>query len=216
MKLIANTIAAALLLAGTAAGAVTVYSENFNAPVFVGAVLLASDTSDRFGPTTYYFINDFGGWTFNTSSTFLATPIQGEDGALLLNETNGSASRLITGLTIGTSYALSFLLSGDNRPGQAYVLNGGIAGLTFTVNGTDGASGTNPGSLLSYGFTATSTSHTLSFSESSLTSASPIIDNISIESVAGVVPEPASWALLLAGFGMVGFAARRRRAAIAA
>lgn len=30
----------------------------------------------------------------------------------------------------------------------------------------------------------------------------------------GAVPEPASWALLLTGFGMVGFAARRRRGAI--
>ena len=31
-----------------------------------------------------------------------------------------------------------------------------------------------------------------------------------------VVPEPASWALLIAGFGMVGYAARRRTARVAA
>jgi hypothetical protein len=31
-----------------------------------------------------------------------------------------------------------------------------------------------------------------------------------------VVPEPASWALLIAGFGLVGAAARRRRVARAA
>lgn len=30
----------------------------------------------------------------------------------------------------------------------------------------------------------------------------------------GAVPEPATWALLLSGFGMVGFAARRRRSAL--
>jgi hypothetical protein len=29
----------------------------------------------------------------------------------------------------------------------------------------------------------------------------------------GIVPEPATWALMIAGFGMVGFAARRRRVA---
>lgn len=34
--------------------------------------------------------------------------------------------------------------------------------------------------------------------------------------VTGAVPEPASWALLIVGFGMVGFAARRRRTAVAA
>ena len=33
---------------------------------------------------------------------------------------------------------------------------------------------------------------------------------------AGAVPEPATWAMLITGFGMVGFAARRRSAAIAA
>jgi hypothetical protein len=31
----------------------------------------------------------------------------------------------------------------------------------------------------------------------------------------GVVPEPASWAMLITGFGLVGAAARRRRAAAA-
>jgi len=32
---------------------------------------------------------------------------------------------------------------------------------------------------------------------------------------AAAVPEPATWALMLAGFGMVGYALRRRRAAVA-
>ena len=35
----------------------------------------------------------------------------------------------------------------------------------------------------------------------------PILDNVSVSQV----PEPASWAMLITGFGMVGFAARRRR-----
>lgn len=40
------------------------------------------------------------------------------------------------------------------------------------------------------------------------------IDNIA--ATAGVVPEPASWAMLITGFGLIGFAMRRRSAAIAA
>jgi hypothetical protein len=39
-----------------------------------------------------------------------------------------------------------------------------------------------------------------------------IIDNFS---VAGAVPEPANWAMLIAGFGLVGAAARRRRSVAA-
>ena len=216
MRFVAK-LASAALLAGVATGAsaVTVYSEDFNAPAFVGGNLLTNNFSDRFGPTNYVFLNNANGWTFNLGSTFLARTLDGSDGALLLNESNGAASRLISGLTIGQQYSLSFLLSGDNVPGGDYVLGGSIAGLSFSIGGTDGASGTNPGTLLSYNFTATSTSHLLSFDESSQSAASPIIDNIVISTVSGAVPEPSSWAMLLAGFGMVGFAARRRRAVAA-
>jgi PEP-CTERM motif len=41
----------------------------------------------------------------------------------------------------------------------------------------------------------------------------PILDNILVDSA---VPEPSSWLMLLAGFGMVGIAARRRRSNVAA
>jgi hypothetical protein len=41
------------------------------------------------------------------------------------------------------------------------------------------------------------------------------IDNFSLSAEAAAVPEPASWAMLIAGFGLVGAAARRRRVATA-
>ncbi|WP_310473834.1 PEPxxWA-CTERM sorting domain-containing protein [Sandarakinorhabdus sp.] len=44
-------------------------------------------------------------------------------------------------------------------------------------------------------------------------SAGPILDNILVDSA---VPEPSAWLMLLAGFGMVGLAARRRRSSVAA
>ncbi len=217
MRFVANLVAAVLLAgAASGAGAATVFSEDFNAPAFVGGNLLINNFSDRFGPTNYYFLNEANGWTFDLGSTFLARTLDGNDGALLLNEQNGAASRLITGLTVGQQYTLSFLLSGDNIPGSDYVLNGSIAGLSFSVGGTDGVSGSNPGTLLSYNFIATGTQHLLSFDEASETAASPIIDNILISTVGeGAVPEPSTWALLLTGFGMVGFASRRRRPAAA-
>ncbi|WP_448579005.1 PEPxxWA-CTERM sorting domain-containing protein [Thermaurantiacus sp.] len=41
-------------------------------------------------------------------------------------------------------------------------------------------------------------------------------DNITFGSDRPGIPEPATWAMLIAGFGLVGFAARRRRVALAA
>ncbi len=43
-----------------------------------------------------------------------------------------------------------------------------------------------------------------------------IYDDASGVGYADVVPEPASWAMLIAGFGLVGMAARRRRTAVSA
>lgn len=37
------------------------------------------------------------------------------------------------------------------------------------------------------------------------------VDNLAVSAGLGTVPEPASWALMVAGFGLIGFAARLRR-----
>jgi len=40
--------------------------------------------------------------------------------------------------------------------------------------------------------------------------------NIALTAASAAMPEPASWALLIVGFDLVGFAARRRSAAVTA
>jgi hypothetical protein len=54
--------------------------------------------------------------------------------------------------------------------------------------------------------------YTLSFTGIGNEDRTAFIDNVSLTTV----PEPASWALLVTGFGLVGFAARRRSAAVSA
>jgi hypothetical protein len=49
---------------------------------------------------------------------------------------------------------------------------------------------------------------TLNFGTTSHDNVGPILDNVS---ASGAVPEPASWALMLGGFGLVGGAMRSRR-----
>ena len=78
----------------------------------------------------------------------------------------------------------------------------------------------NPAPSITLGFTSDS----ISILFGTRSSSTPIFDfatNGTGQAVfsyngAGVVPEPASWAMLIAGFGLVGAAARRRRAVTAA
>ncbi len=201
----------AAVSAGSAASAAIIYSENFNDIAFVGSNLglVGSEaTSDRWADTSYYTINNANGWTFS-GSAYLAKQDSTGDGALLLNETTGVGTTLY-GLTVGKAYTLNLLLSGDNRPGQNYVFNVAIAGVNQSVSGTDLAAGTNPGTLLSYNFVATASQQTLTLSQASGSQASPIVDNVSITAV----PEPATWALMISGFGLAGAALRRRRTAL--
>ena len=74
------------------------------------------------------------------------------------------------------------------------------------VTGVDGAPGTNPGTPYTVSFVAGGSSMQLALSQFSGTEASPIIDNI----VISAVPEPATWGMMIAGFGLVGGVMRRR------
>ncbi len=64
-------------------------------------------------------------------------------------------------------------------------------------------------------FTAQNSSDTLTFLAFGTPNGGPpftLLDGVSLAEV----PEPSSWAMLIAGFGMIGAAARRRRAATVA
>ena len=71
-----------------------------------------------------------------------------------------------------------------------------------------------PGAGGYFGVTSTNRIKAIDFGPGGGTSRSGsfAIDNLSV----GAVPEPASWAMLIAGFGVVGAAARRHRNAVAA
>lgn len=63
-----------------------------------------------------------------------------------------------------------------------------------------------------YSFLPTSNgSFRIRFGTPSLGSRGPVLDNVLVTQVSGPVPEPAAWAMLIAGFGLVGAARRRVR-----
>jgi hypothetical protein len=95
---------------------------------------------------------------------------------------------------------------------------GGDVQFTFT---TAGGSSTQTVTLLNQsGFQNFMFNRTglTSFAYLPLTTTGPWIqvDNLVLAEGTGVIPEPASWAMLIAGFGLTGAAMRRRRAAVAA
>ena len=126
----------------------------------------------------------------------------------------GSISQTISGLEVGKTYTLSFDWAAGqlaNRTGditeQLQVSFGGETQLTsiLSVPSTQ-FSGWN---VVTMYFTPTATTQTLSFLSLGTPNGLPpmaLLDGVSM-----TVPEPATWAMMLIGFGGLGFMIRRRR-----
>jgi PEP-CTERM motif len=132
-------------------------------------------------------------------------------------------SQTLTGLTIGTSYNVSFEWAaaqqfnffGDTTEAWEVFLtdsgNNQIANFqTAILNNPE--RGFQPWRGETFSFIATETSHALTFFANGGPGGLPpfaLLDNVSVTDV----PEPSSWVMLVAGFGLVGATARRRRLA---
>ena len=224
-RLIVGAAFAAALLAGAAvplggAQATVVYSEDFNSALFQGSLYnqaLGDNFNDKYTTVDLYTINDgIDGWHFTVAPgglvgpTFVNVTTSGPvGGAVVLNENagGGSASKTVTGLNANTTYQLSFLVYGDNRPGQTWGLNVKANSSILNLSGVDQLAGTNPGTIETLLFTTDGTgSATLVFLETTASGeASPIIDNVEISQT----PLPSTWLMMLSGFVGLGFFAYR-------
>ena len=171
---------------------------------------------------------NLSGWTstYGSLNPFGTTYGSGMDGTywawLAGFETPITLSQTVSGLTVGTNYALTFIMASEfTHADQVSVSVGGPATLftapAYTVGGPLGAFWDNWVSQ-TYNFTATSASQTISFSTVGLNVGGYDvgIDKVSLSAISGGVPEPTTWALMLMGFGGLGLALRQRRTAVAA
>ncbi len=198
----------ALALMATASQAVTIVNGSFEAGTFTGApfdTLAAGNTS-------------ITGWSIGGAGVdWIGSYWQASQGNRSIDLSALSAGSLSQSIAtvIGQRYSVSFDLAG-NPTGSPLLkqvvvtINGGDAStFDFTTGATSTANMGWVGNT--YNFTATSTTSVLKFTSLANTASGPALDNVSISAV----PEASTWAMLIAGFGMVGVSARRRRRSVA-
>ena len=182
-------------------------------------------------PTSQYALNRFGD---TGNKLALSYPGPSPDGGNFLGldgdfqgdappvygPYNSPIVQTLDNLTVGGRYKINFYWAAtqlQNRQGPTTnrldVFFGGSSFSTDTVSVP--SQGFVGWMSESHVFTADATSQTLSFLAHGTPAGLPpflLLDGVSV----AAVPEPAAWALLLAGFGAVGVAARRRRGNVAA
>ncbi len=148
--------------------------------------------------------------TSPTGGNFIAT-----DGNFP-GQPTGPVSQIITGLTPGQKYKVGFNYGFAQQFGfdGPTVQNWTVSFANQSATTADWNLGNHEFSgwmTTSYNFVANNATETLSFIAYGNVPVPPfaLLDGVSF----GAVPEPGTWAMLIAGFGLVGFSARRNRAA---
>jgi hypothetical protein len=165
-------------------------------------------------------ITSLTGWTVQAEGVTYAdnTAWDAADGvrSVELNTANdrGGISQRVFGFEAGRKYRLAFAVSANpfdtnTRPKAsrltASVTGGGAQSYVYTLNNINTATNMLYDNVF-YDFTANLTYQDLSFRSQSVGEYGPVIDAVSITAV----PEAATWAMLIVGFGLVGVASRRR------
>jgi len=127
---------------------------------------------------------------------------------------SGAISQTLTGLLVGKTYTLTFDWAAaqlDNRVGQtteqlAVSFGGQTINTGVLTIPSMGFSGWKVATMM---FTPTATTQTLSFLSIGTPGGLPPI--ATLDGVSLTVPEPATWAMMLVGFGGIGAMIRRRR-----
>ncbi len=202
--------ACAAVAMASSAQAVTVINGSFETGVAIptGSVFLPAPPIDT---------TSIPGWRILSSgvdyanSTLWDASTGGRSIELAGIGSGGIQQRIENQFVIGEKYRIRFDLSANpfaaNGTYQALVSATGGGAEYFSYTKTAANSPTNMlYQTFQYIWTATTTSANFQFRSRGNGAQGVILDSVSI----GLVPEPAQWMLLIIGFGMTGYAMRRR------
>lgn len=131
----------------------------------------------------------------------------------------GIVWQTVSGLTAGKTYDLSFWWAAGqqfNFPGATWdkYMTVSLGSQSFDTEKLSGPTGSFQGwRQVTASFTAQNATEVLRFAAHGMPSGQPplvFLDGVSMTAAVAAVPEPATWAMLILGFGLVGGVARRR------
>lgn len=211
------TLSAVVLAGVSSAGfAQTVTNGSFEANSTPdGAISGWTINSGNFGALTA------AGWNAQQGTATLTSSPDGGNilGTWYVSQQSNVISQSISGLTAGKSYTLSFYEAADNRstttfaPGSMFWnVSLGNSSVNSTAITTPGASTATGWTQVSLNFVATSATEALTFAAKSTGAVAPepllLLDGVHM---AQAVPEPSTYAMMLAGLAVVGSLVRRRQ-----
>jgi choice-of-anchor C domain-containing protein len=218
-------VAAIAFGATTSAHAVSINNGSFESGVAFSDPFITLNATDSTSIT---------GWTVSAGSIdYIGSYWQPADGSRSLDMnglSTGAISQLLTGLTVGHQYQISFDLAGNTDAGPAVKtlsVAASVSSNSFTFDTTGHSRPAMGWVLESFFFTATNSNELLTFAslvtaggtEQNPAAFGPALDNVSIldrGDAPGQTPLPAALPLFASGLGVIGLLARRRKRTAAA
>ncbi len=206
MRLVLAATAAAALLTASAANAVTFVNGSFEDGLADIGLFTTIPTDDTTSITGWRVLSD--------GVDYIGSLWEASDGSRSLDLSalsSGGVSQQITGFEVGKRYRITFDLSGNPDGGEGIrtlvmSATGGEAVLYEYVVGPENSAGNMLYQTLTYDFVASNTMQGVQFRSLENSSFGVVLDNVSIS----LIPEPATWGLMVVGFAMTGALVRRR------